>query len=284
MKRLRAILFQQSDAAWRAGATRLALAGAIAVTIAKLPKGRFFQEHRDTMERLRGRPGRLPPLSARGYELLRAGTLASVAVWGVTGRRRAGLLAAAQFFWLNGHVAEFFPGSWNYNSHLNVNLLVLGAVDTSSEFALKPRPATADGVRRQSMALAFMQLGSGVLYAQSALSKLRYGGSEWFTSGRTLEGSIALLGTPAGHRVYPHKSLIKTMSWGTLAFELSFLPALVLGWRHRKALGVAAVAFHLAVSRFMGISFWHLWCQYPALFIVPSPGERALRTSRNADR
>jgi hypothetical protein len=281
-KRLEEILFHQRDAGWRSGATRLA----VAVTVIKFPKGSFFEEHRDTVESLRGRPRIAPRLSTRSYELLRLSTLISVAAWGASGRRSAGTVAALQFLALNGRVVAFFPDRWNYNSHLNANLFALGMIDTSAHWAVKPNAGAADAasLRLQSMALAFMQLGAGVCYAQSALSKLRYGGVAWMSSGRTLRGSVAIMGTPAGHRIYRHKALFKIMSWGTFAFEAGFLPALVIFWPQRRLLGLSAVSFHISVACLMAISFWHLRSQYPTLLILSCPEDARQRRGIGAER
>ena len=59
----------------------------------------------------------------------------------------------------------------------------------------------------------------------------------------------------------------------TVLGEASFLPLLVARWRDRRLIGATAVGFHLLTRRYLGISFWHLWWLYPALFVVPLPGD-----------
>lgn len=132
----------------------------------------------------------------------------------------------------------------------------------------------------QSLALAAMQLGSAAVYTQAGLSKVIYGGKEWMTEGTTLKGALAVLGTPEGHKLSGDERLMKALSVATVAGELAFLPMLVAGWRGRKLIALGAVAFHLATKRFLGISFWHLWALYPALFIAPTPGAAAGQEAR----
>jgi hypothetical protein len=269
---LREFVFEQPDTAWRLGATRLALAGVIGVTVAKLPPGRFFEEHRDTVGSLSTAEDRL--LDGESYEKLRAGTLASLAAWAATGRRQPGIAAALQFARLSEHVAAFLPELWSYNSHLNLFLLVVGSLDTSDELAVRASRKPSDR-RIRSMALAFMQLYVGLLYFQSAVSKLRYGGLEWVRSGRTLRGSVALMGTGLGHRLYPHPKIFRYLSVATVVFEALMLPCLVLGKPDRRLLALGAIGFHIGAAATLRISFWHLWALFPTLFLVPSPREIA---------
>lgn len=271
--RTRTLLFEQPDAAFRLGAMRLSLVATVALTIRKLPPGEFFAEHADTVGALTGPAARRRVLDAEAYERLRTGTLAALALWGATGSRAAGLAAAGQYARLSEHVAAFFPQLWSYNSHLSVFLLLVGAVDTSQTLTL-PRGRTrrkSPDTRLQSLTLALLQLNVGVLYFQSAVSKLRYGGLAWMTSGRTLRASTALMGTPLGHWLYRDARLFRAFSVATVLVEAAFLPALVIGWPDRRLVALAAGGFHLGAAAVLGISFWHLWALFPALFLAPSP-------------
>jgi hypothetical protein len=271
--RLSRILFDQADAADRLPFVRLSLGAAVVRTIVQMPGGSFFEEHRDTV-------GRSPVrLSAAQFNALRALTLASVALWTIGVRHVAvRVCAAAGFAAVSAYVAQFNPRLWNYNSHLNFFLCAATAVDTSKWLSVdkgEPRPLTSEERRMQSLALAAMQLGSAAIYTQAGLSKVIYGRTKWMTGGSTLKGALAVLGTPEGHRLSGDERLMKALSMATVAGELAFLPVLVAGWRGRRLISLGAVAFHLATKRFLGISFWHLWALYPALFIAPVPGSPA---------
>jgi hypothetical protein len=278
--RIAALLYDQPDASFRLGAMRLSLVATVGITIKQLPPGSFFEEHRDTVGSLVG-TGRL--LGAEEFERLRTQTLASLALWGATGSRPAGLLAAAQFARLNEHVAAFFPKMWSYNSHLNVFMLLVGALNTSDSLAIRTGRRRAPDPRVQSLVLALLQLNVGVLYFQSAVSKLRHGGVAWMTSGQTLRASTAMMGTPLGHWLYREPRLFRAFSIATVAIEAAFLPALIIGWPDRRLIAAAAGAFHLGAAAVLGISFWHLWALFPALFLAPSPRELQQWRQRRAD-
>jgi hypothetical protein len=279
-RRLRAILFEQRDAPFRLALTRVLLAAAILRLVAKLPPGSFFEEHRDTLMAPEVRRSRFPDLDARQFDLLRRATQASVAAWSLTGRPRPlGWSASAAFFVLNGYLAAVYPQLWSYNSHLNLFLATAATADTTAALTLqdplgrRARRRRVDEVelRSQSLALAFMQLATSLVYFQSGMSKVIYGRGEWVRSGRTLRGSVAILGTRLGRRFMRSRRAFVLLSWATVLFEVGHLPALVLAWRRRRLLALGAVGFHAGVKAFMDISFWHLWWLYPALFVAPAP-------------
>lgn len=274
-ERFQAFLFSQPNAAWRLAALRINLAAVVSLTVVKLPPGDFFEEHRDTVGQLIDTKARSRLLGKEEYESLRRSTLLALATWAATGSQPMGLTAAVKFARLSEHVVAFFPKRWSYNSHLNVFLLVLGAVDTSGHFTIRSgdRSKPADDSMIQSLALAFTQAYTGFLYLQSAVSKIKYGGVEWGTSGRTLRMSTAIMGTGLGKRLYRHDWLFKAMSVATVGFEALMLPALIFGWPNRRVVALCGLGFHLGAASVLRISFWHLWSLYPALFLLPSPDE-----------
>ncbi|GAA3737137.1 hypothetical protein [Micromonospora maritima] len=277
-RRLDQFLFHQPDPRRQAAAIRMNLVAVISLTVAKLPPGDFFEEHRDTVAALAGDEQRRM-LTAKEYETLRATTVASLAAWGATGRRAAGLTAAAQFARLSQHVTTLHPKLWSYNSHLNVFLAVLGALDTSSDLALGRRAGRPSDPRLQSLAIAFMQLYVGMLYFQSAVSKLKYGGVSWLSTGRTLRAATALTGTGLGHRLYERKELFRYISIATVALEVLFLPLLLVGKPDRRLVALAAAGFHIGAAATTKIPFWHLWTLYPTLFWLPERRERGRRAA-----
>lgn len=271
-RHLGSFVFAQPAPQWRAGTTRWSLAAAAAITVRKLPPGTFFEEHRATVGALSHGTDR--QLGASEYEKLRTSTISALAWWAATGSRPAGLAAAAQYARLSAHVAAFFPRVWSYNAHLSIFMVVLGALDTSTSMTLvQAGKRRASDDRMQSMALAFMQSYVGMLYLQSAVSKLRYGGADWVRTGRTVRGSVALFGTRLGRRLLHSPKLASYASCATLTFEALFLPALLAGWPNRRVLAAVAMGGHIAAAATLRISFWHLWALYPALFLLPSPAE-----------
>ncbi|GAA3836825.1 hypothetical protein GCM10022226_68450 [Sphaerisporangium flaviroseum] len=275
-RKLSDILFRQADAADRLPLVRVSLGAAVLRTIVQMPPGSFFAEHQDTVMAVRQRGDRAVRLTAFQFNALRLLSLASVGLWTI-GVRHAAVraTAAASFAVLNGYVAQFHPRLWSYNSHLNLFLCAATAVDTTKWLSVGKRPpvaSTKDEAQLQSLALTAMQLGSAAIYSQAGLSKILHGKVRWMSQGTTLKGALAVLGTPAGHRLSANDSLMRALSVVTVAGEAAFLPLLVTRWKDRRLIALGAIAFHLATKRLLGISFWHLWALYPALFIVAAPG------------
>lgn len=271
LRRVTDILFRQADAPARLRVTRTALGAAALRTLWHLPDGSFFEEHTDTVmsEQVRGK--QQFTLTRRQYDLLRGTGLAGMALWTAGVRHPAVRVAAATgFIATNAYVAHFHPRFWNYNSHLSLFVAAAAAVD------FRP-PATGVLPERtaqlQSVALASMQLGAAAVYSQAGLSKIVHGGKEWVTTGRTVKGSLAVLGTPAGAEVSHNDELMRLIALLTVLGEASFLPLLLARWQNRRLIGAAAIGFHLLTKRYLGISFWHLWWLHPALFVIPLPGD-----------
>lgn len=273
LRKLSRILFRQADAPARITATRVSLGAAALRTLWHLPDGSFFEEHADTVmsEQVRGSRG--IRLSSRQYDALRFTAMTGMALWTVGVRHPlVRLTAAAGFIATSGYVAQFHPRSWNYNSHLSIFVAVSAAAD------IRPPVVTggshSEGTAQlQSVALASMQLGAAAIYSQAGLSKLIHGGREWMSTGRTVRGALVVLGTPEGARVARNERLMRGVAVMTVFGELAFLPVLLARWQDRRLVGIAATVFHAATKRYLGISFWHLWWLYPALFIVPLPGD-----------
>jgi hypothetical protein len=256
-------LFGQQSPRQRLAAMRWSLAGVVGLTIATLPPGEFFTEHRETMAAVSPDTAR-HVLGGEEYERLKAVTLASVALWAATGSPAAGLAATAAYGRLNQHVVAFFPATWSYNSHLNLYMAVVAFTDGAGHRAGRDDQAAGD--RIASLAMALMQTGVGAIYLQAGFSKLRHGGWEWIRTGRTLRGSVALMGTPLARRWLRDENAARVVSAASVAFELLFLPALLSGKVDRRLLGAAGVAFHVGTWLIFRISFWQLAALYPALF------------------
>jgi hypothetical protein len=271
LRRMTDILFGQADAPTRIRAVRVSLGAAALRTLWHLPDGSFFEEHNETIRSDKVQSGRRIRLSRRQYDVLRTTGIVSTALW--TGGVRHPVVrsvAAASFVATNAYVAHYHPRFWTYNSHLSLFVAVAAAADTRPAPGAEPSARTA---QLQSLALASMQLGAATVYSQAGLSKLLHGGREWITTGRTVKGSLKILGTPHGERISENDTLMRALALATVVGEAALLPVVVARWQNRALIGVGAMAFHAATRRYLGISFWHLWCLYPALFIVPLPGD-----------
>ncbi|MFH0244580.1 hypothetical protein ACGRHY_19695 [Streptomyces sp. HK10] len=275
LRRITDILFRQADAPARIRVTRTALGAAALRTLWHLPDGSFFEEHHDTVMSPQVRGKRPFRLSRRGYEALRGTGLVGMALWTAGVRHPAvRAAAAAGFIGTQAYVAHFHPRFWNYNSHLSLFVAAAAAADVRPS----PSGAVAGGhsertAQLQSVALASMQLGAATIYTQAGLSKLLHGGGEWMTGGRTVKGSLAVLGTPAGAEISRNDPLMRAIAVLTVLGETAFLPLLVARWHDRRLIGLSAIGFHLLTKRYLGISFWHLWWLHPALFVIPLPGD-----------
>ncbi|MCG7525363.1 hypothetical protein MHW47_13025 [Streptomyces sp. OfavH-34-F] len=265
------ILFGQADAPARLRVTRTVLGVAALRTLRHLPDGSFFEEHADTVmsEQVQGK--KRFTLSRRQYDLLRGAGLAGMALWTAGVRHPAvRAVAATGFIATNAYVAHFHPRFWNYNSHLSLFVAAAAAADLRPPAGGEAGEATR---QLQSVAMASMQLGAATIYSQAGVSKLVHGGKEWMTTGRTVKGALALLGTPAGAEVSHNDRLMRLIAVATVAGETAFLPLLLARWKDRHLIGASAIGFHLLTKRYLGISFWHLWWLYPALFVIPLPGD-----------
>ncbi|QMU75410.1 hypothetical protein GXW83_06255 [Streptacidiphilus sp. PB12-B1b] len=271
LRRVTDILFRQADAPARMRLTRTVLGAAALRTLWHLPDGSFFEEHADTVmsEQVCGKPRFT--LTRQQYDLLRGAGLVGMALWTAGVRHPAvRTVAATAFISTNAYVAHFHPRFWNYNSHLSLFVGVAAAAD------LRPPlddPLPERTAQLQSVALASMQLGAATVYSQAGLSKLVHGGREWMTTGRTVKGSLAVLGTPAGAELSRNDELMRLIAVLTVLGEAAFLPLLVARWQDRRLIGAGAVGFHLLTRRYLGISFWHMWWLHPALFVVPLVGD-----------
>ncbi|KFE68869.1 HTTM domain-containing protein [Hyalangium minutum] len=254
------LAFSQPDAMHRLEWVRMTLGGTIFVLSRMPPYGRFYTENEATLYS----PGSwLPPLG-RLQPLLRTGVslLALLVAVGLGGLGTAVALLLA-FGLLDRYLASLSPRLWNNVFH--VHLFLLGYCIARAAPLLAP-PAQAE--RLASFMLTAMQFQVGLVYLLAGISKLRVGGLEWFTQGRTLLASTLFRGTALGRRVVAVPAARRAMGLASGAFELG-APALVLWPAMHPWLAVMAISFHLGVLLLMRISFWHLWVFFPALFITP---------------
>lgn len=263
-----------SDA--KGAAERLALArittGLAALnTLWHLPPGEVLADRWDPNEAQEPGSGQRARLTPEQYEGLRRLAFVSIGAWTLGCENKAVKFAAnASFAAVQRHVAQFDQRAWNYNSNLNVYLLLLSLTDSrgslAKEEAAPPEIATA--------VLGAMRLYYACVYFQSGLSKLLLSGPSW-ADGKTLRGSWAELGTRAGKWLSRRPvSVAAAASVLALGFEVAFPAAQFMLRKRPQVLGVASLAFHASVKATMDISFWHHAVHALPLFVLPPEAER----------
>ncbi|TDE57744.1 hypothetical protein E1295_07215 [Nonomuraea mesophila] len=271
-RRLADIWLNQPGARARLSLTRYTTGAAIMRHVAHMPRGEVLQEQLAILEAA-GQPRGSRRWERTTYEALRVLTLASAAAWTLGNDHPAiRITTNLSFLALQRRLVAVHKDLYSYTSHLNVFLLLLSVVDSRGTTATSSRQ---DEVA--SAALAAMQIYYATMYLQSGLSKVMVTGPKWM-DGRTLRGAMAELGTPFGKSMSRRDlRLLAAASAASVAFELGFLPAMLLGWPYRHLLGLSSVAFHGSVKATMNISFWHLSCFAIPLFVLSPDVERRVR-------
>jgi hypothetical protein len=263
---LERLFFSQQNIAQRLLLLRVSLGLIILVLMLFGPYGSFYTETASFLYH----PGPLlpflPPLSAGWFYLLRgfvgaSALLFSLGLW----LRLTGPSLALSFFVFNYYISRFAEAQWSYNVHINLFIALLCWVNTG-------QAPTQKNQERSSLLLSFMQLYIGLLYFQTALSKLLHSGLRWFLQGETIYTNALLLGGERGAFFASYSWLPPILGVGTGLFEFGFLVGYLAGL-NRRWLGVMGALFHLGIFVVMGISFWHLWLLYPALFVL-DPGHK----------
>lgn len=264
------------EARQRLALARLTTGLSILNTLWHLPPGDALVDEWSRGEQERGQRGRL---TVEQYEALKRLAFVSTAAWTLGAESKAVAFAAnASFAAVQRHVAQFDERAWNYNSNLNVYLLLLSLTDSRGGLTGGGDDGPDDDETSSSGAasavLLAMRLYYGCLYFQSGLSKLLLSGPAW-ADGRTLRGSWAELGTRTGKWLSRRPmSVAAAASAATLAFELLF-PAAQIALRGRpRAVGLSSLAFHASVKATMGISFWHHALHALPLFVLDPSTER----------
>lgn len=262
------LFYAQPDVARRLALLRVSLGVVLLVLVGLGPYGSFYTETASYLYRPGALLPFLPALPEEVWLVVRGIVLGAALCFllGV-GLRLVLPLLAASFFVLNYYVSRFADAQWSYNVHLNLFLVLLCFTRTDQRYALQKNALayTPKEEEKGSLVLSVMQLYVAVLYFQTGLSKLLQGGVRWFTHGETIYTSAILLGGPRGafFASYPWLSVLSGVFTGI--FELGFLLAYLVGL-NRRWLCVMAILFHTGTFLVLGISFWHLWLLYPALF------------------
>ncbi|WP_308538881.1 hypothetical protein [uncultured Pantoea sp.] len=167
---------------------------------------------------------------------------------------------AVLFGLFNWFCSEDSPGGlYNYNTHLNLFITGLAVVLITVRFFPGYQ---ADAEKKL---FQFCQCYVLTFYLQSGLSKLIFAGTTWLMTGRTAWVFALELGTDFGKFLAHYPVLFAVGSFTVVMFEILIFPLYLLNIG-RKYLILGAVCLHLSVFLIMGISFWHLWMLYPAIF------------------
>jgi len=269
-------LFNQPNACQRLSLARIFLAVICLVQVLFGAYDRFYAETSEILFSP-GFPFYFFPPLGKGFYLLKAVTILSAVALGLGLKTRsANVVLAGSFLLLNFYVSYFGASTWSYNTHLNFFLIALCFADSSRHYSLdkllnRPRRAALRPVGQEtaSFVLSFMQIYVAVLYLQSGVSKLLYGGMGWYLGGQTLFVFTIRGGTSFGLYLAQYPWVFKLLAVGTGIFEFGFF-FLCFYRKAHKLLAVAATVFHLSVWLTMGISFWFLWLLLPALFWLKS--------------
>lgn len=157
-------------------------------------------------------------------------------------------------------------------AHLNISLVFLSFTACAARFSidsLKKGEKTINPItyEKASFALTFLGGYIALLFFQTGLSKLIYGGIGWFLSGDTLYVETLFDGTDLGRYLTRFQLAFPIFGIGVFFFELIF-PFFFLFYRYHLIFGIILLFFHLGTYLIMGISFWFLWPLYIPLFLI----------------
>jgi len=171
---------------------------------------------------------------------------------------------------IHGLISLFPSEIWTYNTHLilflGLSTIGLPRPEKRSSRSIMIRLNLSGGSRNSSYALAFMQIWIVLIYFQTGLSKIIHSGPEWFLSGRTAMTFTAFDGTYFGIWILEYPWIFRLGSTLTVLLEIAF-PLFLIVPRLRLLFLAGAFLFHTSTLVIMGISFWHLWILFPALFL-----------------
>ena len=156
-------------------------------------------------------------------------------------------------------------------AHLNMALLTLCCVPSARVWSIdafkNKESLTALDYEKCSFALTFMGGYIAVLFFQTGLSKLIYGGISWYLSGDTLYVETILDGTDFGRSLTAFSWAFPLFGIMVGLFELIF-PFFFLFPRFHVLFECVILLFHLGTFFVMGISFWFLWPLYIPLYLM----------------
>lgn len=177
------------------------------------------------------------------------------------------------FYCLMNYYIHCFQDHYCMNqAHLNIALITLCFIPSASRFSIDAMKKKAELKQSQqekcSFALTFLGGYIALLFFQTGLSKLIYGGMGWYLSGDTLYVETIFDGTDFGRFLTRYPWAFPFFGVMVGLFELVF-PFLFLFPRFHVLFGVVLLCFHFGTFLVMGISFWFLWPLYIPLYILP---------------
>lgn len=181
------------------------------------------------------------------------------------------ILFTLTFGTLNYYVHCFQEHYCMNQAHLVVALILLCfspcAFSLSADAFFNTKTPTIK--EREIGSFCLMTLGGyiALLFFQTGLSKLLYGGIGWFLSGDTLYVETILDGTDFGRFLTQFTWAFPLMGICVFFFELCF-PFVFFLDRYRFFFGSTILLFHFGTYLVMGISFWFLWPLYFPLYLM----------------
>lgn len=195
------------------------------------------------------------------------GLLALIGLW----TRISLPLFTLSYCMLNYYIHCFQEYYCMNQAHLNIALFILCFVPSGKKFALdafnNPCALTLREREKGSFALTFLGGYIALLFFQTGLSKLLYGGMGWYLSGDTLYVETIFDGTELGRSLTQFRWAFPLFGMSVGLFEL-FFPLLFLFPRFHVLFGIVLLLFHCGTFLIMGITFWFLWPLYIPLFLM----------------
>ena len=207
----------------------------------------------------------LPRLSwmGRSYVLIRVSLVVAclLALFGLGGPLLL-VLIVLSFAALDFYTANFTPKIWPNLFHLHVfgTLCVLGE--------LAPVLSPVSPISFSQTTIVLMQWQVGLIYFFAGVAKVIHGGIDWALKAKSLHFVVLTNGTRLGRFLLSDFRSRRAASIGALLLEL-LLPFLLFFPSLHPLFAFLALSFHLATYGMFGISFWHLWVFFPALFLLP---------------
>lgn len=267
-------LFHQPNIDFRIFVARLAIS---LITVSYVLVGPFDQFHVDAADLLYRPAGMfsfIPKLGGWSFYFFKYAVIVSGISFALGFKTRlSNVVFAFTYFVFAYYVGHFSTQLFSYITHLNLFLIILCFVRAerfwSLDWVLAPeRKAEPYPLARQefaSFALAFMQLFVIAFYVQAGVSKLLFGGVEWFTTGATAYYGAIVAGTKMGLWMSQFPWLFKGVGMFTGLFELGFF--LILWRKIRPLYALSVIAFHFGILLNINIYFYQLSGLVPLLFV-----------------
>ncbi|UQE03527.1 hypothetical protein [Bradyrhizobium japonicum] len=267
--------FTLQDADYVLPLVRVSVALTLFVWVSWGPFPDFYPQQEGWLYAPSGLAAAIPPVGHVGFYLLKLTVLSGCL--GMLVRpvaRLSTVVTAGAFGWLNGYVSGF-GDLWNYNTHLNIFLICLSLCPTAGA-----RNGSNFTREAASALLFFMRFEVAIVYLQAGLAKLVHGGLLWPT--RTPYVHLILQDRLGATWLSNMPEVVTLLGYLVIVSELA-LPILLLAKPTRWFGVTLAVLLHVSFYLGLGISFWHLWVLFPALFLIDRK-QKSLRPENSSER